>query len=843
MSPTNSKNARGFSLIEVLVAVVILSVGLLALASLQLAMIRSSGDTKAQTIAAALAKDKMEELRSFQTLAAYAALTTPAAGTVENLTNAAAAGNQGGIDFTRTTTIRRYVYNKLSATAPKPGFELLSVANNTANDATLSVKDATHDYVLGKDFKQIKVVVGWTNSSGLASSVSLEDVVDSLDPSEAALVAKNSAGGLGPRRIQVKITDPALDAMVIPIALGGGVNSAATNPKPNVVRSGNTVETQFDVLTYAGLQNGTATVQAKVETLVVGCTCDITEAPATTARGKRPTYWDGSRYTVPLDVADYSPPAATDTESASQQSVHCSICCRDHHDPIGTVGATFSPLRVTKVNGVVTVKHPHFVDKLATVEATATYKEACRLIRSDGIWSVAADLANDYFGLLATGNGTTADTFIPDSTTNIGTPPVSGGAVARYQKFALDYMGSRFITPTPTTGNEQATYNTVGNPVALAATAPYVLDSPASIDMNATDLRGKWLHSRGLYVDYLETAAVDAITVAKADTVCNTATVSPAQTAAQVLTQCILRLLPFTSINLSEIADWSPQSVPFNVTNNNYSQTLAPGDPVRGLVTTSGTTSMTTSAISKSRKSNTGLLDLSFDAISEEDNKVLSDSQPFSLLGAVNPPPPTPGNGTFLVNLSMPVGFVVGPPLGTSYVTGVQLSRSCGNTLNNTCDVQNATTIPAAGLGIANSMSIIIGGYNKHSDLGTSTTVMPSCVGAGNAVGILPNKSSSGSHNQRVCLNYSVTSATITNGSIASIQSPPANNGLETESTQISFPLINATPTDTIAVIFGGPVSTNASLASCSFTCDSGVRNGDCQAGKATFTGIFNACP
>ena len=48
---------RGFSLIEVLVAAAVLSVGLLALASLQVSIVRTSSDAKAYSVALSLAKD------------------------------------------------------------------------------------------------------------------------------------------------------------------------------------------------------------------------------------------------------------------------------------------------------------------------------------------------------------------------------------------------------------------------------------------------------------------------------------------------------------------------------------------------------------------------------------------------------------------------------------------------------------------------------------------------------------------------------------------------------------------------------------------------------------------
>jgi len=54
---------RGFSLIEVMVAVVVLATGLLAMAALQGALARNSADAKARTAVMAALASRMSEIR------------------------------------------------------------------------------------------------------------------------------------------------------------------------------------------------------------------------------------------------------------------------------------------------------------------------------------------------------------------------------------------------------------------------------------------------------------------------------------------------------------------------------------------------------------------------------------------------------------------------------------------------------------------------------------------------------------------------------------------------------------------------------------------------------------
>ena len=95
------KNRQGFTLVEFLIATVILSVGLLALINLQWTAIRGNSDSKEMTRAIFLAEKKMEELKN----TSYNSLSLGTAQDALNPMNGL--GQSGGI-FTRSWTVQNY---------------------------------------------------------------------------------------------------------------------------------------------------------------------------------------------------------------------------------------------------------------------------------------------------------------------------------------------------------------------------------------------------------------------------------------------------------------------------------------------------------------------------------------------------------------------------------------------------------------------------------------------------------------------------------------------------------------------------------------------------------------
>lgn len=505
---------RGFALIEALIAVVVLATGLLALTALQGALMRSSADSKARSQVAAYAASEMDRIRTGNAVTAKAATS---AGTDDISLAARAAGLS-----TLSQTVSAATY----------------YANASGNFATTNPNTGKNAW-----FRRVTLNLGWTDATGGSRSLSMTTDISPLAlTSSKVLVDREPSDDTGLRPI-VRRPSPVTEGM-IPIAVSGSEDTAATNPKPLLVgQKDNTLvsDTRFDVLTYSPGDNlgNTSFVRfnKRIETAMVGCSCQ-TELSGFPTGGSsppinvllkqyafRPSYWDGARYTEPKRAGV----PVTSPNLAVAQSQLCDVCCRDHRDESAT-GPKFNPW----TSGT----HAHYLDPAGSPVLAGKYIEACRVIRTNGVWRVTPDPRLDDLSLVATQvfPHTTGSGTAPADNNRATSPGLSSSGIGAYTEFAFAAIKALFY--------DQSTFDAGDAQESSGLNQPdYV-----PIKKKAEPLDKRWLHARGLLRDFLEQDAIDRLKKAKDD--CT-------GTAVTDMAQCVLPYSPLATINATELAIWS----------------------------------------------------------------------------------------------------------------------------------------------------------------------------------------------------------------------------------------------------------------------------------------------
>lgn len=511
----------GFALIEALIAVVVLATGLLALTALQGALTRSSADSKARSQVAAYVASEMDRIRTGESVAAKSATTT---GTNPISVAARAAGLSS---LSQTVTSQTFYADAAGS------FDTLNP--NTGKNAR---------------FERIRLNMAWTDATGAGRGLSM-----TTDMSPLALVSSKvlvDREPLDPNQLRpiVRRASPVTEGM-IPIAMGDGQDTAATNPKPELVgRKDDTLvsDTRFDVLTYA-LGDGTssssdfARFNKKIETALVGCKCQTGKTGFPTggnapeinsllvAQAYRPSYFDGTAYTEPA----VSGAVVSSPDTSATQSELCDVCCRDHRDPAGTAAPLYAPQLAT---------HDHYLDlkpepdtASSVVVTSGKYYEACRVIRTNGVWRVTPDPVAQDIALLATKEAPpSGSTTPPNDNTSAISPLVADSAKTNYVTYAYDFIKTFFYDKF-TTFDRYAMQRKDG------------LDVPEYVPIKSGETR--WLHARSFLIDKLEADAVERIQ--KAIDECT-------GTSDAALAQCVLPYTPVAAVNVTELADWSGQA-------------------------------------------------------------------------------------------------------------------------------------------------------------------------------------------------------------------------------------------------------------------------------------------
>jgi type IV pilus modification protein PilV len=604
----SARRNGGFSMIDVLVAIVVLATALLALAALQGALTRNSADARARSQVAAYADGLLDQLRAsgYDNITDGTSTLSPSSGTTAQKAAATAVQTAAGVSGLSTTVTTDHYYGDTGSfitTAPS------------------SVDSSTPQY------KQINVTTAWTDASGQSRVLELSTIVSpiSVDTSNNSLVTQLLTPTISNTPV-VRQYNPAATAGVIPIAMSNNTaDTAATNPQPEILGSKTQLlaGVSYNVLTYtapatvAGNANETQ-ITKLVDTRVIRCSCKygagLTDTTNVFTQPYRPTFWGKDfKYTSP--EATSSKTSNYGADPSATQDEFCDICCRDRNDT-GSETVLFNPWNSD---------YGHYFYSGATLTAvpgcdatgcsgtdTTAYVNACRLIRVDGQYRVATDLQNYFYGVIAT--DTAKNTGIPasSSSTNTASSPIpSSTAQSSYQAFVIDYLSldHTLSKATTFTNTKYYPYDSPADPTTSGSTAAakyaaLSLTNPTNIDITysaaTTDYR--YLHARGLLIDHLESETVTAL---------NNAISNCAGTTSTLLEDCIFPDLPFTTINLTQLSNWATDTAGSKVISVTDTAITGgdPDNPLRGVANALSTalTGASGNAVGSTYAHNSGL--------------------------------------------------------------------------------------------------------------------------------------------------------------------------------------------------------------------------------------------
>lgn len=580
----------GSILIEALIAVIVLGIGIVAIAKLQGSFIKEGSNSQSRNVALQLAQRKIDDLRTFN---AVGGTSFPSSVWPTTITNYSQIQDDlgGVIAYTTTATV-------VGNTEYNMFWDVINYQLPNASSAPVVLADGN---ISDSSYKAVTVTVGWTNMEGGTEQVELTSYIANIDAYGEKLLNAGSAGGVGPKVVY----NPGAAPDVIAIDTSGeSVETTLPEPAIKTIAGEDYFYSQFETVTY----DGAGIALQEEEFLNIRCSCEYDNSA-----------FVGSAFPVARSI--WHPDPETDTEEhlhfvasffhpndhdfiaqneskradmlgptitkvigqsdlgASAQHPFCNICCRDHHDGnysyLSTVdldvdsnpdnsaedATSFAcepnddtpaggqrsncvdPWRPAVDYSTTYGDHKHYDVSGNEIApgATGTYLEACRLKRINGKFNVFQDwhLHGSTYAAAA------RDAFTPGAPNSVTT---------QYRAYIKSY-----ITQAITNQNNLPVTSIV-NPATSFIWPP--------TNTSSYPITTRFI-ARGIYMDYMDSytlGILDDIRVNQPTT--------------------FFENVPFNEINLTRLTDWQPECVNSSspnlgdVADNNTGFILVNGSPV-----------------------------------------------------------------------------------------------------------------------------------------------------------------------------------------------------------------------------------------------------------------------
>jgi prepilin-type N-terminal cleavage/methylation domain-containing protein len=585
---------EGFSIIEVLIAIIIFAIGMMAMAQLQGTLTRSSANASVRTVATNIAEERIEALRGFARLSTDPANLVPAYEDI--VTNGGVTQARGGINYTVTTTASDWYY------------DIVSDSFMGASDY-FALSSSPSD--LFSDYKLVSVNVAWddtrpwliddSQSFTADTGITLSTVISSMTTAGNSQVATQDTFDYFLPTIDY---NPGQRPDIVALTLGEGKFKESLTPEPDVYREDELVETRFDVVTYSQTLSGSLFLRRE-EFISVTCECELLAPPGTAEHaGRRPTVWAGDEY----EEADFvNKPYGLSNLNVQTQSAFCDVCCQDHHDggshtdDAEAATRKYDPFpnssREYWDSGTFDGDHKHYNYNhkgvlLAADSAGDLYVESCALVRKDGFMRVMQDFNQEGV------NAFPQDFLDETSETDVYSTYVTGAVGAYAAATSAGYESSPPVLTPPATGDLDTDL------WSDHTTVPLTIDEGGLTYLSQT----QQLRNRGIYIGYISIDlryVIDCLeAVGGTIDSCESGDVK----IDQVGSTNTLEMLPFFEVQLTHLSRWneSPIDNPVDTTN----ERLVSGNlHSRGVASPEGERQGSSTVMAKGHPGNIGLTD------------------------------------------------------------------------------------------------------------------------------------------------------------------------------------------------------------------------------------------
>ncbi|MBY6188052.1 hypothetical protein KUV89_15650 [Marinobacter hydrocarbonoclasticus] len=405
---------KGIGLIEVMLAILVVSLSVVALSRLQSSLLRSGGETSMREVALKLAQAKLDDLRSFT-----------------------AAADEGGFDYEDILTNAGGRLTSADA--------LMMPSGTTSFDGqSFSLRWTVTDlYLVGGAYtatdpggaevaqKRVNIGVGWSVADGINKTVSLEGHIAPIATDTG--IADPGGAGIGGGGPQVYTTEGvAPDVLGLDIGDTSNENGSFNveretfKPIPDVELDNEVVLVQFDTVNFIddGVKSGEVLRLNQQDALTVGCNCEYNASFTGDLELPAPLYIDDSleeyqwqRYLPAVTVSQTNKEAVGQPNVGGRVSARalefCTLCCESHFDGqsaavsstdlselAGATGEPYDEMRYddfryfsqdSSRRNADRYTDPSDTTSKITPNAGGIYAEACRMQRINGYYRMMPD--------------------------------------------------------------------------------------------------------------------------------------------------------------------------------------------------------------------------------------------------------------------------------------------------------------------------------------------------------------------------------------------------------------------------------------------------------------------